>query len=119
MATSNVLLGNYIGIDVTGTFPIGNLGNGVSISTGRNQIGDASYAGDNVISGNTGDGLVIQARSRPKTPSSGTPSVPAARTTTSRSATPATGSRLPRGLGHHDRECGHQRQRPPRHRDQR
>ncbi len=55
-----MLLGNYIGIDVTGTFPIGNLGDGVSISTGRNQIGDASYAGDNVISGNTGDGLVLQ-----------------------------------------------------------
>ena len=55
-----MLLGNYIGIDVTGTFPIGNLGDGVSISTGSNQIGDASYAGDNVISGNTGDGLVLQ-----------------------------------------------------------
>ena len=59
-ATSNVLLGNFIGTDATGQARIGNFGNGVLISTGSNQIGDASRAGDNVISGNVGDGLVLQ-----------------------------------------------------------
>ena len=59
-ATSNVLLGNFVGTDATGTARIGNFGNGVVISTGSNQIGDDSPAGDNVISGNVFDGLVLQ-----------------------------------------------------------
>src|SRR6185312_281264 len=59
-ATSNVLLGNFIGTDATGQARIGNFGHGVSISTGGNQIGDFSLAGDNVLSGNVGDGLIIQ-----------------------------------------------------------
>ena len=59
-ATSNVLLGNFIGTDATGQARIGNFGDGVSISTGSNVIGDASMAGDNVISGNVADGLDFQ-----------------------------------------------------------
>ena len=55
-----MLLGNFIGTDATGHARIGNFGDGVSISTGSNVIGDASRAGDNVISGNVFDGLVLQ-----------------------------------------------------------
>lgn len=54
--TSNHVIGNYIGTDVTGMLAIGNLEAGVDISGGatNNNIGDGSAAGRNVISGNSG-----------------------------------------------------------------
>ena len=95
-ATSNVLLGNFIGTDATGQARIGNFGDGVLISTGSNQIGDASIAGDNVISGNVGDGLVLQGASHLETPSRGTTSALAGWITPPWE-TGATGCRSPRG----------------------
>ncbi len=60
--TNNQVLGNYIGTDVTGSWPFGNAWAGVAISSGASQNiigGDTSGAG-NLISGNAGAGVQIQ-----------------------------------------------------------
>jgi hypothetical protein len=60
-ATSNEVLGNFIGTDVNGTTALGNSSNGVYIwSDARyNKIGDGSVGGRNIISGNTQNGVFI------------------------------------------------------------
>ena len=57
----NQVSGNYIGLDVTGTYSVSNGGNGVSIYDGAqyNLVGDSSGAEHNIISGNVGDGVHI------------------------------------------------------------
>ena len=59
--TGNVVLGNYIGTDVTGTNTLGNGGDGVVIFQGAtaNSIGDGTVAGRNIISGNVRFGVSI------------------------------------------------------------
>ncbi len=57
--TGNVLQGNYIGTDVTGTVAIGNQ-TGVFLSGPGNLIGGALPASRNVISGNEGVGVDIK-----------------------------------------------------------
>ena len=62
----NLIVGNYIGTDVTGTlarpngvmdlFPVG----GISIKTSNNTIGGAAAADRNVISGNTQFGIAVR-----------------------------------------------------------
>jgi hypothetical protein len=56
----NVVLGNYIGTDVTGAVALPN-GNGVRITAfnGGNTVGGATAANGNLISGNTGPGVAI------------------------------------------------------------
>jgi CSLREA domain-containing protein len=59
----NVVQGNYIGTDVTGTQALGN-GTGLQVSefapgTGGNQIGGATPGAGNLISGNFGPGVQI------------------------------------------------------------
>ena len=51
--SDNIVLGNYIGTDISGTVPIGN-GVGVSINEGvrHNFVGGTTYGERNVISGN-------------------------------------------------------------------
>ena len=64
-ATSgSVVLGNFIGIDATGTTVLGN-GTGVNISQGAtgNTIGGTAAGDRNVIAGNTGDGIDIDGAS--------------------------------------------------------
>ena len=57
-STDNVVQGNYIGTDVTGTQDLGNSVGGVSITNGaRNNIGGPTESGRNVISGNAGSGV--------------------------------------------------------------
>ena len=66
VAGNNLIVGNYIGTDVTGTlarpngvmdlFPVG----GISIKTGNNTIGGAAAADRNVISGNTQFGIAVR-----------------------------------------------------------
>ncbi len=67
--TGNVVEGNYIGVDVTGSTTLANHGNGVSISgTGGNTVGGTASGAGNVISGNTGDGVNISSTANLVTP---------------------------------------------------
>ena len=58
--TGNVVAGNFIGTDITGTTAIAN-GTGVGIDSGAsaNTIGGTTAAAHNVISGNTSDGIYL------------------------------------------------------------
>ncbi len=61
-ADGNIIQGNYIGLDVSGTQPFYNSGNGVIIHNGSyNQIGGATAGAGNVIAANRGHGILIQA----------------------------------------------------------
>jgi titin len=58
--SSNMLVQqNTIGTDTTGTFALGNGGNGVTIDGSDNTIGGPTAGAGNLISGNLGDGLFI------------------------------------------------------------
>ena len=61
-ATGNVVQGNYIGTDVTGTLDLGNSQDGVRITGGPsyNTIGGTAAGAGNLISGNGFNGIVIQ-----------------------------------------------------------
>jgi uncharacterized protein (TIGR03437 family) len=56
-AASNLVIGNYIGTDITGSAPLGNQGSGVFITTHNNQIGGSSAEERNVISANGNHGV--------------------------------------------------------------
>ena len=59
-ATGNVVAGNFLGTDATGSVALGNGSNGVLvISTSGNTIGGSSPGARNVISGNGGDGILF------------------------------------------------------------
>jgi len=55
----NTVEGNYIGTNPTGTLDLGNGGNGITILSPSNNIGGATAGAGNVISGNTGAGVLI------------------------------------------------------------
>jgi titin len=61
-ATGNVVRGNYIGTDVSGTTNLGNTLSGVAIFSGasNNVIGGLTQGARNIISGNGLDGVRIQ-----------------------------------------------------------
>jgi parallel beta-helix repeat protein len=58
---NNVVIGNYIGLDVTGTADLGNVNQGVAIYNGsdNNTIGGTAPGAGNVISGNNGEGVRV------------------------------------------------------------
>jgi Peptidase family C25/Calx-beta domain len=56
----NIISGNFIGTDPTGTVDEGNFSSGIEVNTSTNNIGLTSAAGRNVISGNDGQGITIQ-----------------------------------------------------------
>ena len=59
-ANGNQIVGNYIGVDVTGTKRLGNVVNGISTSGARNTlIGGTNTAARNVISGNYQSGIYL------------------------------------------------------------
>ena len=60
-STGNIVQGNFIGTNVSGTGALGNAGDGVWIEAGAhgNTIGGTSSAARNVISGNLDDGIQI------------------------------------------------------------
>ena len=55
-APSNRIMGNFIGVDVTGAVPLGNSREGVNVLHHSNLIGGDSPAMRNVIAGNARDG---------------------------------------------------------------
>jgi hypothetical protein len=58
--SQNVIQGNYIGTDVTGTVAMGNEGNGIWLVDSSNTlIGGTTAAERNIISGNAPTGIVI------------------------------------------------------------
>ena len=61
-ATNNVVSGNYIGLDATGSDVLGNGGRGVWIwdNAADNHIGGTAAGAGNVISGNSDDGIFLQ-----------------------------------------------------------
>ena len=60
-STGNIVQGNLIGIDITGSIDIGNKGHGVSIEMGShlNIVGGSTSLERNVISGNDDVGILI------------------------------------------------------------
>ncbi|MGB0386672.1 MAG: C13 family peptidase [Ardenticatenaceae bacterium] len=58
-ASRHLIIGNYIGTDVTGSAPLGNGAEGMVIENGsqNNQIGDTTAGGGNLISGNRWTGI--------------------------------------------------------------
>ncbi|MEO8169101.1 MAG: hypothetical protein ABI623_12690, partial [bacterium] len=60
-AGHNVVQGNYIGLDVTGTNQLANAGNGIYIVASYNTIGGTGVNEGNYISGNLSPGIAILA----------------------------------------------------------
>ena len=64
-AAQCIIQGNYIGVDKTGVFGLGNHGNGINlVNASQAQIGGTTAASRNVISGNGGAGILSQLGSR-------------------------------------------------------
>jgi len=59
-ATNSVALGNFIGVDATGSNALGNSSDGVSIGASECILGGFAAGAGNVISGNGRDGCSIQ-----------------------------------------------------------
>jgi titin len=55
----NIIAGNYIGTDVTGTRAVSN-GTGVDVSSGNNLIGGTAPGAGNLIAGNGLDGILVR-----------------------------------------------------------
>lgn len=61
LATGNTILGNFIGVDVTGAVDLGNSDHGIEINDApSNTIGGTTTASRNIISGNNDDGVFIE-----------------------------------------------------------
>jgi len=60
-ASGNTVQGNFIGTDVTGTQPLGNLEDGVLLATnGNNTVGGTATGARNIISGNNRYGVILE-----------------------------------------------------------
>ncbi len=57
------IIGNIIGADRSGQAPLGNQGNGISITCCNNQIGGAALGSGNVIAFNTDHGVLVDSGS--------------------------------------------------------
>ncbi len=58
-ASNNLVIGNYIGVDVSGNLELNNDGSGVVIQDRNNTIGGVTVGERNIISGNSIDGVSI------------------------------------------------------------
>ena len=58
---SSEVMDNHIGVDVSGSLAVGNGGNGVYVGPAAAKSGGVTVQG-NVISGNFGDGVTLEAR---------------------------------------------------------
>ena len=61
--SSNVIQGNFIGTDATGTLDRGNSGNGIEIIGTNNTVGGTAAGAGNVISGNNNSGINVNGES--------------------------------------------------------
>jgi len=59
--SGNVIKGNYIGLNSTGTAAIGNNGDGVEVNGPNTAVGGTGFAEGNVISGNKNSGISLSA----------------------------------------------------------
>ena len=58
--SGNLMIGNYIGLDITGKIALGNDRAGIAINnSGSNMIGGNAHGEGNVISGNNGPGVIL------------------------------------------------------------
>lgn len=55
----NTIVGNYVGVDETGTTDLGNGTSGIGVATPNNIIGGTTSADRNLVSGNQGSGIAI------------------------------------------------------------
>ncbi|MFC1530229.1 CSLREA domain-containing protein [Gemmatimonadota bacterium] len=62
-ATGNMVLGNFIGTDITGSVGLGNTGIGVRVNSSANIIGGTDPGARNIISSNDISGIVIRGNS--------------------------------------------------------
>lgn len=60
--SGNVIQGDYIGTDATGTQALGNGGDGVVLNGSNNTVGGTTAGAGNLIAANGGSGIAIQAR---------------------------------------------------------
>ncbi len=58
-STGNMVTGNYVGVDATGSNAVPNLFNGISISASGSNIVGGTAGGGNIISGNANYGLQL------------------------------------------------------------
>jgi hypothetical protein len=58
LSNSNVIVGNYIGTNVSGTSDLGNTSSGIQLSGSSNTIGGTTAVDRNVISGNDVHGII-------------------------------------------------------------
>ncbi|MGD8415393.1 MAG: T9SS type A sorting domain-containing protein, partial [Candidatus Latescibacterota bacterium] len=58
-SSGNVLTGNYIGTDISGSARLGNASGGILFNGSGNRIGGANEDDRNLVSGNLGSGIVI------------------------------------------------------------
>ena len=58
-AQNNVVIGNKIGTDVTGSVALPNAGNGIDVYASNNIIGGTAPGAGNLISGNAGAGIYL------------------------------------------------------------
>ena len=77
-ASGNLVAGNYVGTDATGTAIIAGSNYGVEVASAAsgNTIGGTTAAARNVISGNADDGVWLRERARPAISSRATTSAP-------------------------------------------
>jgi len=58
-ATNNTIIGNYIGLDASGTKAVANGMYGLEISSGYNRVGGTTSGERNVVSGNNRSGITL------------------------------------------------------------
>ena len=64
-ATGNAVQGDFIGLDINGTYALPNAGDGVVVAgASSNLIGGTSAAARNVVSGNVGNGVTVSNATR-------------------------------------------------------
>jgi len=56
-STNNVVQGNFLGTDATGTMALGNAGDGIEVSSPHTTVGGSDPAARNLCSGNTSAGI--------------------------------------------------------------